>query len=166
MATKGLTAKQKVFCTEYLKSFNATEAYLEAGYKCSRKSAGAAGHRLLKNVEIQAYLSKVREKVGNKTEITLARTLEEVSYVAYSRITDVLDFNDENVTLKSSKKLPDSVKAAIASVERRDSFTEGGLNSTRSLKMHNKTSACNGLASFLALTPTLTSAEQVLKNMD
>lgn len=53
---KKLNKAQEVFVSEYLKCFNATEAYSRAYPKAKRTSAGANGHELLKNTEIKAQI--------------------------------------------------------------------------------------------------------------
>ena len=53
---KKLKASHKVFVDEYLLSFNATEAYSRAYPSAKRTTAGANGHELLKNAEIQAAI--------------------------------------------------------------------------------------------------------------
>lgn len=55
---KKLTKAQEVFIDEYLLCLNATEAYSRAYPKATRESAGRAGHRLLKNVEISAEIDR------------------------------------------------------------------------------------------------------------
>jgi phage terminase small subunit len=55
---KKLTKAQEVFIDEYLVCLNATEAYSRAYPKAKRESAGAAGHRLLRNVEISAEIDR------------------------------------------------------------------------------------------------------------
>lgn len=57
-----------IFVTEYIKSGNATQAAIAAGY--SEKTAYSQGSRLLKNVEVQQYL--------NKTEQNLNRDLRQI----------------------------------------------------------------------------------------
>lgn len=52
-----LTQKQKLFADEYIKSGNATDAYVKAGYKCSRSTARRNGNRLLTNADIKSYIS-------------------------------------------------------------------------------------------------------------
>lgn len=163
MTARELTEKQKNFCTEYLKDFNATEAYLRAGYKSSRKSAGAAGHRLLKNVEIQAHLLRVQKRVGDRAEITLERTLQEVAYVAYSRITDSVSFNDNDVTISDSATLSDDVLAAIAEVKRSETMSEASTTVTKSVKLHNKLSALNWLGQFFGVGTDFNQARASLK---
>ena len=51
----GMSNKHYAFCLEYLKCYNATHAYMEV-YNCSRATAGANGHELLKRTEIQKFL--------------------------------------------------------------------------------------------------------------
>ena len=58
-----LNEKQKLFCLEYLKSFNATDAYKKV-YWVSQKSAEAQWCRMLSNVKVSEYLaSKVERKI-------------------------------------------------------------------------------------------------------
>jgi hypothetical protein len=52
---KKLTKAQEVFIDEYLKCFNATDAYSAAYPKANRNSAQAAGSRLLSNVMDSDY---------------------------------------------------------------------------------------------------------------
>lgn len=61
---EALTQKQKMFCLEYLKSFNATAAYKKV-YWVSQKSAEKSWPRLLENVGVAEYL---RDKAQQKTE--------------------------------------------------------------------------------------------------
>lgn len=61
---EALTQKQKMFCLEYLKSFNATAAYKKV-YWVSQKSAEALWPKLLGNVRVSEYLA---EKTQQKTE--------------------------------------------------------------------------------------------------
>lgn len=64
---KPLTIKQRAFIDAYIKHGNATQAYIEAGYKASTNVvAGVEGHKLLKNPkiakEIQSFQTISREK--------------------------------------------------------------------------------------------------------
>lgn len=55
----GLNEQQTLFAHEYIKDYNATQAYIRAGY--SPDSAGQASHTLLKNVEVAALVKKLHE---------------------------------------------------------------------------------------------------------
>ena len=70
-----LTQKQKLFCLEYLKSFNATDAYKKV-YWVSDKTANKAWPRLLVNVGIQNYLSSKAEKKIEKADVWIDYVLE------------------------------------------------------------------------------------------
>ena len=52
-----MTPKQRRFIEEYLKDFNATQAYIRAGY--SERGAGQSAFNLLKNTEIKAEIERV-----------------------------------------------------------------------------------------------------------
>lgn len=65
---KELNEKQKMFCLEYLKSFNATASYKKV-YWWTDKSANACWPKLLVNPSIQAYLSSKVEKKVEKADV-------------------------------------------------------------------------------------------------
>jgi phage terminase small subunit len=73
VAKEGLTPKQAAFVMEYLKDLNATQAAIRAGY--SKKTASSQGERLLRNAEVQAAVTKGREKLAAKVEVTTERVL-------------------------------------------------------------------------------------------
>jgi phage terminase small subunit len=157
-----LTEKQKKFCEEYLVDFNQGAAYLRAGYKCSDNSARTNASRMLTNDNIQAYLTSIRNKAGSSTAVTLERTLQELAYVAYGRVTDVLSFSDNGMSVKNSDTLPDEVVAAIASVDMTES---GGEYPTikKSVKLHNKVAALALLAKFFGIDSDFNQARASLK---
>jgi hypothetical protein len=51
-----------IFVTEYIKSGNATQSAIAAGY--SEKTAYSQGSRLLKNAEVQQYLNKTTQNLN------------------------------------------------------------------------------------------------------
>lgn len=67
-----MTAKQKLFCDEYLIDQNATQAAIRAGY--SEKTAGAIGFENLKKPEIKNYIDErlaelESEKIADAKEV-------------------------------------------------------------------------------------------------
>ena len=152
-----LSAKQQQFCLEYLIDFNATAAALRAGY--SNRSAAEIGHENLRKPQIQAQLSMLRSETGRATTVTLERTLEEIAYIAFGRMTDVLSFDNESITLKDSKDLPDSALAAIAQINQ--SKTPEGT--TTVIKLHSKVAALALLAKYFGITNDFNGARACLK---
>lgn len=71
-----LNERQQRFADEYLVDLNATQAAIRAGY--SGKTAGAQAARLLKNVNISAY---IEEKMASKQEDTIASADEVMRYL-------------------------------------------------------------------------------------
>lgn len=75
-----LNEKQKMFCLEYLKDFNATRAYKKV-YLSSDNVARANWSRLLANADIQEYLwSKVEKKV-EKAEVWVDYVLDNLHQI-------------------------------------------------------------------------------------
>lgn len=101
MATE-LRPQHMIFVAEYIKSGNATQAAIAAGY--SEKTAYSAGPRLLKNVEIQQYL--------NKTEQNLNRDLRtmfvEEALAAFETMADLMkNSGQDNVRYSAAKDILD-----------------------------------------------------------
>lgn len=53
-----MNQRQKLFADKYVECWNATEAYKYAYPKATDKTAGANGHKLLKNTEISQYIEQ------------------------------------------------------------------------------------------------------------
>lgn len=167
--SNGLTDKQKRFCSEYLKDFNATAAYLRAGYQCTRAAAERASSRLLRNVEVQAYLAIKRSRIEERSEITLEKTMREIGRIAFGDITQMLSFDPDNgVAFKNSKSLPKSVTAAISEVKsttRTRTSSDGSVDVSVDLsaKMHSKNQALALLADFFGVRDDFNKARASLR---
>ena len=75
-----LTQKQKMFCLEYLKTFNATASYKKV-YWVSQKSAEALWPKLLGNIRVSEYLSEKAQKKVEKAEMWVDYVLEKLQQV-------------------------------------------------------------------------------------
>ena len=71
-----LSEKQQRFADEYLIDLNATRAAIRAGY--SEKTAAAQAARLLKNVNISAY---IKERMADQKDETIASADEVMRYL-------------------------------------------------------------------------------------
>jgi Terminase small subunit len=107
----GLSHQQMAFCRAYAKSFNATAAYKEAGYRVtSEGSASTCGARLLGNVEIQSYLAQILDV--NEVQITGA-----VAAIAFTPITEVIRWDGAQVMVKQSDAWSDRAKLAVKKIK-------------------------------------------------
>ena len=96
-----LKAKQDIFCQEYLRDLNATQAAIRAGY--SQDTAGSIGHDLLKKPEIIAEIDRLKLERSRETKIDAAWLLKRFADEADA---DVADLYDEDGRLKPVKDWP------------------------------------------------------------
>lgn len=88
--------KQKRFAEEYLVDLNATQAAIRAGY--SPKTAGSQGERLLKDADVHAYITEMKAKRTERTQISadfVLTGLKEVALRCLQRV-PVMEFDYEN----------------------------------------------------------------------
>lgn len=86
-----LNDRQKAFCLYYLQRYNATWAYQQA-FGGSYQSANSLGPRLLVNVSIKNYLSKLKDQQSKELYVTANDILRRYLHQATSDVTDVLAF--------------------------------------------------------------------------
>ena len=77
-----LTAKQRKFCDEYIKSGNATEAYFKAGYQIkSNEAARANASRMLTEANIKEYIETRLKQLESKKLAGAREVLEYLTSV-------------------------------------------------------------------------------------
>lgn len=81
-----LNEMQKAFADYYIETANATESAKRAGY--SEKTAYSQGQRLLKNVEISAYISERMEERGEKRVADANEVIEFYTAVMRGEVKD------------------------------------------------------------------------------
>jgi phage terminase small subunit len=96
-----LNPQQELFAHEYVKDYNATRAYVAAGY--SENGAGQSAHVLLKNPEISELVKKLHEEkllelAGDKDYVlkTIVDTVERCRQIA-----PVVDRKGEQVLVET-----------------------------------------------------------------
>lgn len=81
--TSELTAKERAFCDEYVKTYNASYAYLSA-YGCKPDTANAAGWKLLSRPAIVEYIKKLQqalvERYADASAIILEELMQDIIY--------------------------------------------------------------------------------------
>lgn len=91
-----LTEKQRLFCIYYIKCFNATKAYQKA-YGCDYITANTNGSRLLVNASIKNEIEKLKRDKLNSVMLSEDDIFQRYIDIAFSDITDYLDFGNEEV---------------------------------------------------------------------
>lgn len=88
-----LTDGQRLFCAFYLRSFNATKAYMKA-YDCAYETAMAAGSRMLRNVKVQDEIKKLKQGRLNRELLTEEDIIQKYIDILYADINDYVDSNN------------------------------------------------------------------------
>lgn len=81
-----LKPKEFTFAEEWLKTMNATQSAIKAGY--SERTAYSAGNRLLKKVEVKQYID---ERLTEMQESSIADTNEVMQFLSSTMRGDIPD---------------------------------------------------------------------------
>lgn len=81
-----MTPKQKKFCDEYIKSGNAKQSAIKAGY--SPKTAYSIGNENLNKPELKAYIDERLKELSNHKILSAAKVLEYLSRVVAGKETE------------------------------------------------------------------------------
>ena len=73
----GLTAKERAFCEEYVKTYNAGQAYMEV-YDCKLNTALSDGYKMLKRPAIVEYIKELQQELNNRYVDAAAIILNEL----------------------------------------------------------------------------------------
>ena len=93
---EALTEKQRLFCMFYLRSFNATQAYLKA-YGGSYNVANVEGYRNLVKPSIKAEITRLKAIKKESLFIDEDDIVERYMRIAFADITDFTEFGVELV---------------------------------------------------------------------
>ena len=143
---KKLTEKEAAFIGEYLIDFNATQAYIRAGY--GNKSARQLAARLLSKDYIQAAIKIEVDKILSNNRTLALKVVRECEKIAFGKISDIMEFDDDGVTLKSSKDIDTST---IESVSFDENYTQTGVSRKKRVKQYSKEKALEILAKYTTL---------------
>ena len=149
-----LTPKQIRFVDEWLIDFNGKQAAIRAGY--SAKTAEAAAARLLRNVKVQAEISRRQRDLQKRTEVTQDRVVKELARIAFANIADYLhvetqtrtkddgtEVTYQTVMFNETQELSADQRAALAVVKQSVNGFE--------LKLHDKIKALELLGRHIGM---------------
>lgn len=108
-----LTEKERIFADEYIKTTNATQSAIKAGY--AEKSASSKGSQLLRKVKVRKYIDGVMEKRSKNTIATADEVLEYLTKVMNGEEKDAFGLD---------ASIADRTKAAELLGKRHMLFTE------------------------------------------
>lgn len=146
----------EVFCHEYLTCFNAHKAALAAGY--TKSTAKTKSYALIERDDVQARLAELQAPRLEHLGITAEMVLAELAFCGFSRITDIVEMKDGEISLRDLNALKDGAKAAILDVSCTTTTIASGkdegeaIKTTRtSVRLHNKVGSLELLGKNLRL---------------
>lgn len=95
-----LTDNQRMFCVYYAKCFNATKAYKKA-YGCDEYSAMTNGSRMLGLDKVKNEITRLKQAKMNRAMLSEEDIFQKYMDIAFSDITDYVDFGQEMVPVMS-----------------------------------------------------------------
>ena len=125
----GMTSKQISFCKEYLKTGNATEAYMAVyNTKASKNSISGQASKLLANPKIQSY---IRDKQHMAYEQARAEDKDVMGVVdVLEWLTSVIKSNSRSIKMADRLKAADMIlRASGAYIQK----IEADVNSTNDI---------------------------------
>ena len=107
-----LTAKQEMFCKEYLKDLNATQAAIRAGY--SKKHPDNIAAQLMSKTHVSSKIQHLMDKRASKMEIQSEKVLGELKTLGHS---DIRLLFDDNGAVKPISQWPDEIAKAVEAIQ-------------------------------------------------
>lgn len=105
LAGSDLSDKHKAFVIEYMKKFNATQAYMNV-YGADYNTAMVNGSKLLRNTKVQAAINELKKAKFNQIAITREDLIADLVKEAKADIGDVIDFGRYNETIVDNDDNP------------------------------------------------------------
>lgn len=136
----GLQDRTKLFILYYLQTYDAKHAAQRAGYVTERSHS--IGHNFLARKEVTETITKIKRVMHSKVFVNAHDVLNEYIKIAFADITDFLDFNGQEIRLKSS----DQVNGKLISEVRQG---KDGIT----FKLHDKMKALDKLDKLFELVP-------------
>ena len=90
-----LSAKQRLFCEEYVRTYNATQSYLTAYPNAGYDTAKATGWQLLRDQRVKDYITQLEKEVYEANRINYERIANELAKMAFS------ETSAENIKLRA-----------------------------------------------------------------
>jgi len=106
-----MSERQRMFCHKYLETFSSRKAAIAAGFP--EEEALQIGRKLLAKESVINYIREVNELRFKEARVSVRRIVEEFAKIAFSDITDYIDYDGETLTVKDliQVKNPEVIKS-------------------------------------------------------
>lgn len=150
-AISPLNPKREIFCLEYIKDLNATQASIRAGY--SPKGANTQAAKLLAVPAVAARIQELMTKRAELLGVEADSVLLELLAIARSDISEIFDAEGN---LRPIHEIPEQARRAIAGIEVLEVYQGEGekrklIGNTKKVKFWDKVKALELLARHLKI---------------
>ena len=140
-----INPQQELFCQEYIKDRNGTQAAIRAKY--SAKSAKQQASELLTKLNIAGRVNQLIQEQFEGLKIEAKTILKSIQRIAES---DPADAYHADGTLKNMSDIPEALRKSIASVEKEELYKGTGkerkwIGYTTKIRFWNKNEALRDL---------------------
>jgi len=153
---KPLTVKEKAFCLEYVKTKNATQSAITAGY--SPRTAHAIGNRLVcLKPNTREYIQEVLSRYFDRLDFDSFDVLQRIGYIAMCDPDKLTPIRGGRVVIPETDTLPKDVKALFAGAHER--ISERG-DIMVEVKQHDQMAALKMLCQYYGILDKTRRAKQ------
>ncbi len=147
----GVEDLHELFCTEYIKDLNATQAYIRAGYEPA--AAAQCASRLLTNANVKRRVKELMDTRAKAVMVDAAIVLAELLLIAKADV--ALAYNEDG-SLKMVHEMPEDIRRAISAIEVDELFEGTGrdrkqIGFTKRIKFWDKNKALESIGRHLKL---------------
>lgn len=136
-------AKEELFAQEYVRTRNATESALWAGYDTTEDNARGLGWQIRHKPKVSARIRELSNKQYKRNTAKIDELISILSDIARANLTDIFD-QDGNV--RPLDEIPDHAKHAISEISTRAHYIGGEFAGvTHKIKMSGKQDAIDKL---------------------
>ena len=143
-----LSKREQRFVELYISGNSATESAVKAGYK--RSTADLMAKVLLKEPNIQEEINWRVENNLRKSGFTKEKIIQEWCKLAFTNLTDVIEWNADGESIKIKLKSSDDIDSNQAAAIKKLAITKGNMQ----IEMHDKGGALKQLGELLGIYPS------------
>lgn len=147
-----LTEQKKRFADRYFETLKGAESAIYAGY--SQDTARQIAYNLLQEIEVEHYLSDLREKYQIESGISKQRILDEYAKIAFFDIREIYDVDGGLINIKQIDDKSAGAIAGIKSTEAWDIDEDGNkviIGTNKEVKIFDKLKALQDLGKHLGI---------------
>lgn len=137
---KSLSPNQEKFCQLYVKTGNAKQSYLNAGYNCSEKAAETSSSTLLRNPKVSKRIDKLRQNIEKKAELSSERIIKQLEAQAMQDLNKVLRIDESGLKIRDDISEEIDVNL-LNGVSMSESISDSGISRSFSVKLSDRLKA-------------------------